>query len=241
MKSFCLKFTTFMLFFVGVLYAQSVFSWHDETHLAVAKASGYYKWYNAVGADIARVKAGSIESYNHFFNNPDNIEVTSELIIKQAKNYNDARDKDGHLYGAIVASLRQYSRGVKMGKYSEYHLAFASHYIADLSSPLHNIPYDRFNKSRHKINDGTVEKEILDNLDKLKQRMYPVHIRHDHFEDDLVKEIARIANRARELGYILKKENRNMTKEEAYIQLGQSASLLKAVVDYPWKSVGDIL
>ncbi len=237
MKSLCLKFTAFILFFVGVLYAQSTFGWHDETHLAVAKSSGYYKWYNAVGADIAKLKAGSIESYNHFFDNTDNIEITPELIFKQADNYNNARDKDGHLYGAIVASLRQYSSGVKRRKYSEYHLAFASHYIADLSQPLHNVPYDRFNKSRHQINDGTVEKEILDNLDKLKQRMYPVHIRHDHFEDDLVKEIARIANRARELGYTLKKENRNMTKEEAYIQLGQSASLLKAVIDYPWEKL----
>lgn len=236
MKNFCLKFTTFILLFVGVLYAQSVFAWHDETHLAVAKASGYYKWYNAVGADIARVKAGSIESYNHFFSNPDNIEVTPALIFKQADNYNNARDKDGHLYGAIVASLRQYRSGVKAGRYSEYHLAFASHYIADMSNPLHNIPYDKFNKSRHQIYDGTVEKEILNNLDKLKQHMYPVHIRQDHFEDDLVREIARIANHARALGFILKKENRNMTKEEAYIQLGQSASLLKAVVDYPWKN-----
>ena len=234
MKSFYLKCTTVILFFVGVLYTQSAFGWHDETHLAVAKASGYYKWYNAVGADIARVKAGSIESYNHFFSNPDNVEVTPELIIKQADHYNDPRDKDGHIYGAIVASLRLYRSGVKAGKYSEYHLAFASHYIADMSNPLHNIPYDRFNKSRHKINDGTVEKEISDNPDKLKQHMYPVEIRRDHFEDDLVKEIAKIANRARKLGFLLKKENRNITKEEAYTQLGQSASLLKAVVNYPW-------
>jgi hypothetical protein len=26
-------------------------AWHDETHLAVAKAAGYYKWYNAAGPD----------------------------------------------------------------------------------------------------------------------------------------------------------------------------------------------
>jgi hypothetical protein len=236
MKNFYLKFTTFILFIVGVLYAQSASGWHDETHLAVAKASGYYKWYNAVGADIARVKAGSIESYNHFFSNPDNVEVTPELIIKQADHYNDPRDKDGHMYGAIVGSLRLYRSGVKAGKYSEYHMAFASHYIADMSNPLHNMPNDRFNQSRHQIYDGTVEKEILDNLDKLKQHMYPVHIRQDHFEEDLAKEIAKIANRARKFGFVLKKENRNMTKEEAYIQLGQSASLLKAVVDYPWKN-----
>ncbi|MGD0397467.1 MAG: hypothetical protein ABSC04_00990 [Syntrophobacteraceae bacterium] len=33
-------------------------AWLDETHLAIAKAAGYQKWYNAAGADIAKVKAG---------------------------------------------------------------------------------------------------------------------------------------------------------------------------------------
>ena len=34
------------------------------------------------------------------------------------------------------------------------------------------------------------------------------------------------------LGYQLEKENRMLSKEEAFVQLGHSASLLKAVLDY---------
>jgi hypothetical protein len=38
---------------------QSVSSaWHDETHIAVAKRAGYYKWFNACGADMAKLKPG---------------------------------------------------------------------------------------------------------------------------------------------------------------------------------------
>jgi hypothetical protein len=34
------------------------------------------------------------------------------------------------------------------------------------------------------------------------------------------------------LGYRLEAENRMLTKEESYVQLGHSASLLKAILDY---------
>jgi hypothetical protein len=47
-----------------------------------------------------------------------------------------------------------------------------------------------------------------------------------------VREIARIANLSMKLGYQLEAENRMLTKEEAYVQLGQSASLLRAILDY---------
>ncbi|MGO9315766.1 MAG: hypothetical protein ACLQBD_00760 [Syntrophobacteraceae bacterium] len=45
-------------------------AWHNETHLATAKAAGYQKWYNAAGADIAKVKAGDKEGHNHYSNDP---------------------------------------------------------------------------------------------------------------------------------------------------------------------------
>jgi hypothetical protein len=60
--------------------------------------------------------------------------------------------------------------------------------------------------------------------------MYNIKLRTDHFEEDLAKEIARVANISRQLGLKLRAENRNMTKEEAYVQLGHSASLLRAVI-----------
>ena len=52
-----------------IFFHDSSFGWHDETHLSVAKAAGYSKWYHAVGADITKIKAGRIEKNNHYYNN----------------------------------------------------------------------------------------------------------------------------------------------------------------------------
>ncbi len=224
--------TSVIIFLLALSYASTVFGWHDETHLAVAKAAGYYKWYNAAGADIAKIKAGPIEKNNHYFNNNRKVHVTPALVLKQARRYNDLNDSEGHLYGAIIASLRAYVETNEKGNYAEYHLAFCAHYIGDLSQPLHNIPYDSFNKVHHTANDGIIEKEVLAKIRKIEANMYPIKLRPAYFEKDLAQEIARIANRARKLGYKLKKEDRDLTKEEAYRQLGQSASLLKAVLKY---------
>lgn len=217
---------------LSFFYSNIVFGWYDETHLAVAKASGYSKWYNAVGADITKIKAHRVEGNNHFFNNNDKIPVTPEIVLEQATKYNDPQDMEGHLYGAIIASLREYKATTRKGKYAEYHIAFCTHYVADLSQPLHNTPYDDFNKERHLANDGIVDEKILENLSKIQKKMYPITLKPDNFENDLAKEIARIANDSRQLGYKLRKENRDMTREEAYKQLGHSASLLKAILGY---------
>jgi hypothetical protein len=156
------------LILFAITYASSAFGWHDETHLAVAKADGCYKWYNAVGADITKIKAGPIEKHNHYFDNNQNVEVTLELVLEKAERYNDPDDREGHIYGAIIASLREYIETKEKGNYAEYHLAFCAHYIGDLSQPFHNITYDDFNKSRHSFKDGIVEDEVLKNIKKNK-------------------------------------------------------------------------
>jgi len=224
--------TSVIIFLLALSYASTVFGWHDETHLAVAKAAGYYKWYNAAGADITKIKAGPIEKNNHYFDNTRKVKVTPGLVLEQAKRYNDPNDNEGHIYGAIIESLRKYIKTKEKGNYAEYHLAFCAHYIGDLSQPFHNIPYDNFNKVHHNANDGVLEKEVLAKIRKIKANMYPIKLRPAYFEKDLAQEIARIANHARKLGYKLKKEDRDLTKEEAYRQLGQSASLLKSVLKY---------
>ena len=225
------------LFFVIAVFTvfstvPSSYGWHDETHLAVAKAAGYYKWYNAVGADIAKIKAGSIESLNHFFDNPKGVRVTRKLVMEQAALYNDPRDRAGHLYGAIIAALRKYQSARDKKKYGEYHLAYAAHYITDLSQPLHNMPYDDFNKKNHTRFDATVNKNILNNTDRIKRHINRIELRSGHFEEDLAAEVARIANLSRKLGEKIKRQNRLMTEEEAYRQLGHSTSLLRAVIEY---------
>jgi hypothetical protein len=200
-------------------------AWHDKAHLAIAKVAGSQQWYNAAGADIAKVKAGDKEAYNHYSDNPPGAAITPQMILDQVRRYNDPTDEPGHLYGAIIASLRDYKSAKATGRYGEYHLAYCVHYAGDLSMPLHNTLYNSFNRQNHTSMDGILEDEILDHLERIK--IYPIKIKS---EDDLVKEIARIASLSMRLGYQLEAENRPLTKEEAYIQLGHSASLLKAIL-----------
>ena len=215
---------------IALFLYSSAYGWYDKTHVAVTQAVGYERWYNAAGADIAKLKAGSVEGYNHFYNNLEDRDITPELVLSQVKNYNNPRDKKGHLYGAIVGSLRAYKTSTRDFKYAEHHIAYCVHYVEDLSQPFHNIPNDEFNIGRHNKNDGTVNEEVLENLGKIKANMHAIVLKPDTVEQDLAREIARMANEARHLGLRLKKENRDMTKEEAYRQLGQSASLLQAIL-----------
>ena len=217
-------------FSLNIITAQA---WHDETHLAIAKSAGYSKWYNAAGPDIAKIKAGPTEERNHYSNNQGVEKITTEIVLEQVKRYNDASDEAGHLYGAIIASLRAYAKTQKEGKYAQYHLAYCVHYIGDLSQPQHNSSLDGFSKMHHGANDGIVESEALQRIDKIAKNMYPITLRTDHFEEDLAKEIAGIANLTRNLDNKLRKDNRNLTPEEAYEQLGHSASLFKAVLNWP--------
>jgi hypothetical protein len=175
---------------------------------------------------MAKLKAGDIERHNHYVNNSPDTKVTPEMVLDQRRNYNRI-DKSGHLYGAIIASLRDYIKDKKGGKYAEYHLAFCAHYVSDLSQPLHNTAYDTFNWRHHKEIDGIINDEVLDNLDRIK--IYPIKIES---EEDLAKEVAKIANDAKELGYKLEEENRLLTKNEAYRQISRSASLFRAILDY---------
>ena len=177
---------TFFLFlsFPGISQA-----WHDKTHLAIAKAAGYENWYNAAGPDIAKVKAGEKEARNHFSDNPPGTVITSKMILDQVQRYDDPNDERGHLYGAIVASLRHYQSAKANGKFGEYHLAYCVHYVGDLSMPLHNTLYNSFNRQHHKAMDGIVEDEVLDHPERIK--IYAIKIES---EDDLVKEIASVVS-----------------------------------------------
>jgi hypothetical protein len=175
---------------------------------------------------MAKLKAGEVEQHNHYVNNAPETTVTAEMVMAQVHRYNTI-DASGHLYGAIIAAIRNYRKEKGTGKYGEYHLAFAAHYLADLSMPLHNLPYDEFNKKHHAAMDGIVNAGILDHPERI--RVDPVTIRS---EGALATEVARVANLAIALGKKLEAEGRLPTAEEAYEQLGHSASVLRAVVEW---------
>lgn len=209
---------------VIIAFASSALGWFDETHLAIAKAAGYRKWYNAAAADVSRIKLGKKEGCNHYHNSPKGTIITPEMALHQSGRY-DQYDPSGHLYGAIIASYRAYTNAKATGKYAENHMAFLVHYIGDLSMPLHHTPYNNFNKRYHKVNDGIIDDEVLAHLDRIKT----YHITIDS-ERDLAREVARIANLSKQLGHLMEDEDRSMTPEEAYRQISHSASLLKAVL-----------
>ncbi|MBN1905890.1 MAG: hypothetical protein JW927_12410 [Deltaproteobacteria bacterium] len=210
-----------------LLFCSSSHAWYGKTHLAIAQRAGYRYWYNAAAADIARLKAADIEQYNHFVNNKRGAKITPQAVLAQIKKYDSPRDRKGHLYGAIVGSLRHYINAKKEGAFAEDHMAYCVHYIGDLSMPLHNIEYSPFNKRYHLNMDGILEQKVLDNLSEIKIEKITIKT-----EDELIKEICRVANISMELGFRLEKENRMMTKAEAYRQISMSASLLKAVIEY---------
>ncbi|MDW7709133.1 MAG: hypothetical protein SCH98_01570 [Deferrisomatales bacterium] len=201
-------------------------AWYDETHLAVARAAGYAKWYNAAGADMAKVKAGNLEAHNHYVNHPPGRKVTPAEVLRQVGRY-DTVDPGGHLYGAVLAAVRAYTAQRTRGAYAEHHMAFAAHYLGDLSMPLHNMVYDEFNRRNHGAMDGVVNDGILERWEEI--RVYPVTIRS---EADLAREVARVANLSVTLGESLRAEDRLPTQEEAYGQLGHSASVLRAVLSW---------
>lgn len=229
------KLSVIVILCSAMLFASQAQAWHDHTHLAICKAAGSDMWYHCAGPDIAKIKAGDVESFNHWFNNNKEEEVTPEMVLQQTRRYNNNStlfDTEGHLPGAVIASLRAYENDRRTGKYAKYHLVYCAHYIGDLTMPLHNIAYDEYNQKHHGANDGIVEETILNDPGKIKKYMYRIDLDKDNFEKDLTREVARIANLSRTLGYKLRAENRDMTKREAYIQLGHSASLLKAVLEH---------
>ena len=184
-------------------------AWHDHTHLAICKAAGFDMWYHCAGPDIAKIKAGDTEAYNHWFNNNAEAEITPQMVFDQVERYNHTNnffDTEGHILGAIIASLRAYEADHRAGKYAKYHLVYCAHYIGDLSMPLHNIAYDDFNEARHDVNDGIVEDTILNEPQKINEAHVSHKTERSDFEADLAREIARIANLSRQLGYIMREK-----------------------------------
>jgi hypothetical protein len=206
-------------------------AWHDKTHLTIAEAAGFDLWYSAAAPDVAKSKSaiGPIESPNHYFNNNGNREVDAAMVMSQVARYDTPGDMEGHLYGAIISAVRDYRAMKATGKYARYPLVFCAHYAGDLSMPLHNTPYDDFNKRRHSINDGVIDSGIRDNICRIQGDMTEIVIEN---ESDLARETAAVAESGRKLGLKMRKENRDMTADEAYTQVSRSASLFRAILSY---------
>lgn len=206
-------------------------AWHDRTHVAIAWAAGFERWYSAAAPDVAKSKypAGAFEGPNHYHHNPEGRSVTPEEVLRQVDRYDRTGDPDGHLYGAILASVRRYLELREKGKFPDYAMVYCSHYVGDLSMPLHNVPYDDFNRRWHHAGDGVIEAEAFALAPLIRSRIYPIVISS---EEELAREVARIGELSRRLALRMRKEERPMTRREAIGQAVHSASLLRAILVY---------
>ncbi|WP_164926884.1 hypothetical protein [Chlorobaculum tepidum] len=229
MRSPLLRIVAISALFCAQPFQPEANAWHDKTHLTIAEAAGFDLWYSAAAPDVAKSKEmfSPVESPNHYYNNNANKRVTPEMVMAQVERYNRPNDDEGHLYGAIIGSVREYQSMKKSGKYAKYPLVYCAHYCGDLSMPLHNTRYDDFNKERHSINDGIIENSVRHNIGYIQRMMRPPVI---DSEADLAREIAAVAESARKLGMKMRKENRDMTVDEAYTQVTRSASLFNAIL-----------
>jgi hypothetical protein len=216
------------------LFCSPAKAWHDETHIAVGKASGYAQWYNLAAADIVKTQIKSLgladgEGQNHFYDAER--PTSSQDVYAQVEKFGKDNDPEGHLLGAILYKVREYQKAVVSGKYGEYHLAIVGHYCGDLSQPLHLSRYDSFNKNTHSANDGLVERYgfllISENI-----AAAPVSI---DSEDDLVKAIVDVANASFALAQKIRAEHRLMTEQEAFGQLRLSVALFGGILRYVGK------
>ncbi|TCD47080.1 hypothetical protein [Chlorobium sp. N1] len=213
-------------------------AWHDRTHLAIAWAAGFDRWYSAAAPDVAKSKypCGAFEGPNHYAHNPEGKPLTAEAVLSQAERYDRTKDGDGHLYGAIVASVRKYRELRERGKFPDYAMVYCSHYVGDLSMPLHNVAYDEFNRRRHHAGDAVIEDEAFGLAPVIRSRIYPISISS---EQDLAREIARIGELSRTLALDMQRQGRDMTRREAIVQAVHSASLLRAILVYAGCPVQD--
>ena len=235
---------------LALLISSPALAWHDATHMAVMAAAGLDNYaYLAVGPDMAKEKAGRVEIRNHYNNTSKRVKITPAMVLAQVGDYNNKKDADGHLYGAIIAAFHEYQKRTPDGKNARYHLGYAAHYLGDLSMPLHHIVNNAFNKANHAAIDGTVEvtgppaeptsvkvARLAAEIQKRMALLPPLQLpaaKTDRraFNQALAQEIAAIANRAKAIGYAMqaaKPPRTRLTEEEAYVQLAQSARLLQA-------------
>ena len=202
----------------------TVGAWYDATHIAVMQASNApYSSCLAIAPDVLSIKLTS-EAANHY-SSINKTQITAKDVLEQTERYNQI-DKDGHLYGAIiVSSTHVYDRLVNNVR-PDYYYSFLAHYVGDLSQPLHNSPYDAFNRFYHNHIDG-----LVNDLPNLTKRII-IHMDKQNITNntDIVNAVVTLANDARAADRKLRQQG--LLHDDALKLLGKSASLLYAINIY---------
>lgn len=223
--------------------AATVYAWTDQGHMAAALAAGYTCFQNCVAPDISHTVAqinnlSQTDGQAHFFNAPDDYVLTIDDAYHQLQSIGQSRGEcpEGYLLGAILQTVRMCKEKTAAGTYDEEYYAVLLHYVGDLAEPLHMTIYDDFNRSHHLACDDVLSDkdakypvfaavELADKLTVDNEAFFET-------EEQMVEAVVDLAKQSQEMAIILRSEQRNLTREEALLQLSRAATLGRAIMKY---------
>ena len=147
---------------------------------------------------------------------------------------------DGWILGGIINATRKAKAWTEQGKFDDYNYAILGHYCGDLSMPLHMSVYDDFNRKHHLNIDQTLNhSEVKWDVDGVplitKEMTVDDSVRFNN-EDEIIDHMLMIANESFELAQKLRKENRELTHDEAIQRVNRSATFFRALMRYCGKT-----
>ncbi len=241
-KSFIRGFTALLLS-LYLLPTTSALAWTDQAHMAMGMAAGFRRFQNCAGIDISNTVAAinglpQTDEQAHFFNAPADYEITADDAYDQLQYIGKSREDcpDGYLLGAILHTVRLCKEKTESGAFDDEYYAVLLHYITDLSQPLHMTVYDDFNRSCHFacddiLSDAKAKYPVFASVKLAKKLKVNDKLRFET-EEELLEAVIELAGQSQELANNMRREQRNITRKEALLQVSRAATLGKAAMRY---------
>jgi hypothetical protein len=229
----------------------NAFAWSCKTHTFIADVAGMKNPEYACIPDAARYDNYNLLGQFHYHNAAPGTKVTAEYIEKFAVEKKEYVPKDkpdskpvsimvpnesGVLYWKIIELYKELKATKYSSTYNWDRMSIA-HFIGDLSQPLHNYP-----SGDEPASDGRVYSSVGawskashasfdERFDKLAPRALDIPEIKIDSENDLRKEVSKIANASIDLANLCYKEQGRMMKDdEVTSQVVSSIALLRAVL-----------
>ena len=234
---------TALVLILSLMPAVSALAWTDQAHMAMGLAAGFPCFHNCAAADVSHTVAAinglsQTDSKAHFFNAPADYVLTIEDAYAQLQFVGKPSEEcpNGYLLGAILQTTRLCKEKTAAGVFDDEYYAVLLHYVADLAQPLHMSIYDDFNSSYHFacdhiLSDSEAEYPVIAAMTLADELTVDDTLRFET-EEQLLEGVIALAAQSQELGKTMRAEQRNITREEALLQVSRAATLGKAIMRY---------
>lgn len=232
-----------MILILSMMPAAHALAWTDQAHMAMGLAAGFPCFYNCAAADASHAVAAinglsQTDTKAHFFNAPADYVLTAEDAYAQLQFIGKQGEECpyGYLLGAILQATRICKAKTASGAYDDEYYAVLLHYVADMAQPLHMSSYDDFNRNHHFacdhiLSDTGAAYPVLAAMALADELTVDDTLRLDT-EEQLLEAVIALAAQAQELGRTMRAEERNITREEALLQVSRAATLGRAIMRY---------